>query len=792
MKKCNGAYSTLGLGFKKRLFFTTILAINPALLIGTMAIPMAAYAVGEDETIAFSIPAGELQKGLLAIANQSQQTLSFNPALVANYQNAALNGNYSTRQAILRLLQGTPLLLTTTDNGTLTIISAHANDAMTALSSDNTLPTITVNAASEDETVLNPSTSSAALRTNTALQQTAQSVQVISNKLITERQATSLEDVLKNSGSVVAIQSNRGTPTFWIRGYAVTSGSTDGVSGSSNAGIGRGTEIEGIERVEVLKGPQSVLAGSSSAAGSINVVRKKPVTEPLRRLKVEAARYGEFKTAIDLGDAITDDKSWSYRLNASSMTSRHSFPDFNGNHSDYLAPAFTWESENTALTFGAETSQSRRSGPAGTIYHNGKIQKLPEYRLGDKDDHVKSKATNTYYNLEQKLVDDWTFNSKASFQSFAAQVKLNETLSIAPNGDKTSHPLAYKSTTQTWSLQNDIRGKIETGPITQTLLIGHDFQHDRYNSYEGDFIELTNGNVYNPDSLVFPGIGEPNFQSSTMKSIQRGFLFQNEIDAFERLHFQLSVKYATWLNSYVINGLYADHKTSKWIPNYGVSFDITPDITVYANQLNSFSGNASLSRTGEQLPPTTGRSREAGLKFNLLDDELTLTTAVFRIEQSNLPVTDISGFSIATVGRKSEGFDVDLSGSLLPGWDVSTSYTYSTSKDPETIGIQTNTPRHTASAWTSYEIQSGRYQGAGVSVGVNGTSKTQNGFGADNFKIGSQYSTDASVFYRQPDWSLTLGVNNVFDRDLYYTSVSPLYIGMKESRTWRLTGTYSF
>ncbi|MCA6971141.1 TonB-dependent receptor [Pectobacterium carotovorum] len=317
MKKRNAASPALGLSFKKRLFFTNMLAINSALFVGATAVPMAVYAAGENDTVAFSIPAGDLQKGLLAIANQSKQTLSFNPALVANYQSAALNGNYSTRQAILRLLQGTPLLLTTTDNGTLTIVSSRANDAEVAQASDKTLPAITVNAGSEDETVLNPSTSSSALRTSTSLQQTAQSVQVISNKLINARQATSLEEALKNSGSVVTIQSNRGTPTFWMRGYAVTSGATDGLSGSSNAGIGQGTSIEGIERVEVLKGPQSVLAGSSSAAGTINVVRKKPVTEPLHVLKVEAARYGEFKTAIDLGGAITDDKSLSYRLNAS-------------------------------------------------------------------------------------------------------------------------------------------------------------------------------------------------------------------------------------------------------------------------------------------------------------------------------------------------------------------------------------------------------------------------------------------------------------------------------------------
>ncbi|MEC5321619.1 STN domain-containing protein, partial [Brenneria populi subsp. brevivirga] len=96
-----------------------------ALILSAAGAPMMVYAA--EETIRFSIPAGDLQKGLLEIANQSRQTISFNPTLVSNYRAGALNGQYTTRQAILRLLQGSPLLLTTTDNGTLTIVSSQSN-----------------------------------------------------------------------------------------------------------------------------------------------------------------------------------------------------------------------------------------------------------------------------------------------------------------------------------------------------------------------------------------------------------------------------------------------------------------------------------------------------------------------------------------------------------------------------------------------------------------------------------------------------------------------------------------
>ena len=781
-----------GFTLRKNLYFSGILNVRTALLVGVATLPAAGYAAVQNESMTFSVPAGDLQNSLLAVAAQSQQTISFSPELVNGYQTAALSGRFTTREAILRLLQGKPLLLTTTKNGTLTVISSRTSDIDTAQKQQQTLPAITVTGRSEDETILNPSESSSALRTNTSLQQTAQSVQVITNKLLTARQATSIEDALKNSGSTVSIQSNRGTPTFWLRGQNVTSGLTDGVSDSGNVGIGQGTSIDGIERIEVLKGPQSVLSDSSSPAGTINVVRKKPVTDPLHRIKVEAARYGEFKTAIDLGGALTDDKAFSYRLNASTMKSSSAFPDYNGNHADYLAPALAWKGETTRVLLGAEFNQTRNSGPAGTFYTDGKVQKLSTFRLGDRDDHFSTRTRNAYYEIEQDLVDGWTFNSKANYQSTYGQVKMNETLLIAPNGDKTSHPLSNKYTNQTWSLQNDVRGTVELGPVKQTLLLGHDYKYERYASYDSNFVILTNGNVYDPGSLVYPGIGEPDYQSYTSKLIQNGFLLQDQIDFWERLHLQLSVKHSSWNSSYVVGGKPSAYTTSKWIPNYGISFDITPDVTAYVNFLHSFSGNAQVDRvSGKTFSPTTGKSKEAGMKFNFLDDDLTLTTAVFDIRQENVVVWS-NGRAIGSEGRRTKGFDLDLNGTLRPGWDLSASYTWSQNEDPTTV-TSTDIPKHSANVWTSWEFQDGVLQGAGASVGARMQSKTtKNGYKGNHFTIGSQTQTDVAIFYHQPKWSLQLGVDNVFDRDIYYGTTTPLYVGVQNGRTWRLTGTYDF
>ncbi|WP_279029752.1 TonB-dependent receptor domain-containing protein, partial [Gibbsiella quercinecans] len=95
-------------------------------------------------------------------------------------------------------------------------------------------------------------------------------------------------------------------------------------------------------------------------------------------------------------------------------------------------------------------------------------------------------------------------------------------------------------------------------------------------------------------------------------------------------------------------------------------------------------------------------------------------------------------------------------------------------------------------SWTTYELQEGRFQGLGAGIGVQAASDTWNGSTNNYFKMGGWAQTDASVFYRQPKYTVTLGVNNIFDRDLYYYSTSVNYIGVKPGRTARLSVTYSF
>lgn len=759
----------------------------------------------------FSIPAGPLNEILLGIARQSGRAISFDPAVVAGQQGATVSGDMTVEKAIATSLQGTDLALDVTSNGTLTV-SQQPQPLLaasgTSASEDAQLPEIAVNssAINEDALYYNPGTSSTVTRGEATLKETPQSVEVISSKLITDRQAVDLQDVLKNSSGVNQSTSNRGQPSYSIRGFSVAQTSTNGIS---DAGI-RGMPIQGIERVEVIKGPDSIMAGSSSPGGTINLVRKAPVTEDIRTLTLEAAEDGEFREAIDLGGALNESDALSYRLNISNMKSDKSEPDFDGKREVYVAPALTWKGDTTKLTIGAEYSDARSAAPRSTIALDGKIIDLPSARLFRTNDGFKSDAKTGYYELSQDLVGGWSFNSKATYYGGTDNIHIWQLNVLNRDGSVLfASPFAGHLVKKSWGTQNDIRGTVETGFVKHKILVGIDYQHvratqdDRY--VEGEMGAFPDVNVYDPDSIDnLPIFGGPNYRSNDQRLQQRGLILQNQMDIGDRVHVLLAAKKAKWITdstAYEVDGsvFNSSHiEAEKWVPNYGISFDVTPQATIYANLLHGFEGSSDIDpNTGEALSPQTSKSKEVGVKLNLLDDSLTLTAAYFELEQNNVPVTDPFTSEILGVqSNQSRGYDLNLSGEILPGWEVSTSYTrikYSSPGAAEgTNSLFVGEPKQSFKLWTSYQLQSGLLKGAGAGIGIDAFSDTKGGTDTDTYNIPGGALTDVSLFYRADNYSVTLGVKNVFDRTLYYSSTSTTFVPLRDERTARLTLVYNF
>ncbi|MFP3848052.1 TonB-dependent siderophore receptor [Pseudomonas sp. W5-01] len=752
----------------------------------------------------YDLPAASLQETLSRISSQSGLDIQVSVPNIGDYNAPAIKGNLNAGQAVAAAIAGTSLTSSTTPDGNLLISAPAPVAAAYAPSNGAMLPAISVEGAPITEEYA-ATASSSATRTNTALQETPQSIKTVTRQVIEDRQTTSVEDALRNAAGVVAQEGSLGTTTYYIRGYEVTQTATDGVSGPETRGgvLLPSAPIDGVESVEVIKGPAAVMSGSSSPGGTINIVRKAPVTTPLHVIRQEVTDRGEYKTAIDLGGALTDDKAWSYRLNYARLRSSETYPDYNGSRGDFFAPVIAWQGNSTRIKVGAEFNDSRSAqNLAGTFYNTrtGKIADLSTPRLGDQDDHISSITKTGYYELNQDLADGWTFNSKATYSDSHLNFQIYQPYAIAANGTMVVNPFTSVNNVRYWSTQNDFRGTFDTGPLKHEVLIGFDYMHSNNTQYDGitgrgPFI---GGNAYDPDSQSYQPISTTDRKSYEGRSIQRGLLIQDQITIMDKLHLLFAGKEAQWQNeTQVVGRAGSSFDQKKWVPNYGIAYDLTDEITVYANLLNGFSGSSNVDVSGTQLAPSESKAKELGVKFSLLDDRLTITSAVFDIEQTNVPVANQLGQYLGTEGRMSKGFDFDLNGQLLPGWDLTFSYTYSKFEDPAMVNGRVNRitgqPKQSANLWTSYQLQEGLLKGLGAGIGVTAQSSSWNGFrNSTYFKNPGRAQTDLSVFYRQKEWSLTLGVKNVFDRDIYAYSTSPLWINQKEGRTTRLTAEYRF
>ncbi|MEN3109690.1 TonB-dependent receptor plug domain-containing protein [Uliginosibacterium paludis] len=277
-----------------------VLALSIAVAGSFLVMPAGAMAQSAGTvaaSISYSIEQGPLEQTLLAIGRQSGRTIVFDPAVVRAVTAAAVKGSLSAEDAVRSALRGTALALSIKADGTLSVLQAPAAAEQAAPVAS--LKAITVVAERDQaETSFKVDRTSTSTRSDTDLMDVPASVTVVTAKVLEAQQARSVEDAISQVAGVIYTKSPQGTPSYSIRGYGQTAVTSNGLANSAAAN----TNIAGVERIEVLKGPQAILAGAGSSGGAsnpgalggaVNVVSKKPQAETLRELTVQYGSYGD-------------------------------------------------------------------------------------------------------------------------------------------------------------------------------------------------------------------------------------------------------------------------------------------------------------------------------------------------------------------------------------------------------------------------------------------------------------------------------------------------------------------
>ncbi|MEH2250938.1 TonB-dependent siderophore receptor [Nostoc sp.] len=256
---------------------------------------------------------------------------------------------------------------------------------------------------------------SSATRTDTPIRDIPQSIQVVPRQVIEDRVITDPDDAVRTVSGVIPSNPSYegGLSSFSIRGF--DSGSNilrNGVRDIDFGSISR-NDLTNIERVEILKGPASVLYGQGSLGGAVNIVTKQPLRDPFYNLEFLAGSYDLYQGAVDFSGPLNDSRTVLYRLNAFYQDS-NTFIDFSRNNRWLVNPVVSWQiSPNTKLTIEGDVSktvsQTSAGLPAvGTMLPNPN-GKIPINRfIGEPNDFETASFARIGYDLQHQFSKDWS------------------------------------------------------------------------------------------------------------------------------------------------------------------------------------------------------------------------------------------------------------------------------------------------------------------------------------------------------------------------------------------------
>ncbi|WP_454731194.1 MULTISPECIES: TonB-dependent siderophore receptor [Cupriavidus] len=742
---------------------------------------------------AINMQAQPLSTALSQLARERGVNILALDNLVAGRAAPAVSGVMTVPQALDRLLQGSGLTAQQQDEKTYVIRALPpARKEPASGAGASVLPTITVtdSSAPSDSGFVAVATSTAT-RTDTPIAEIPQSVQVVTEDVLKSQQVQSVGDALRNVSGVsisnAGADSIGGTP--YIRGMTAAVSVNGGIS-LARADTALSLPAIALSSVEVLKGASAILAGASDPGGIVNINVKRPQAEPVREATLQTGSYGNLMGGLDLAGAFSEDKKLIYRFVVSGERNSRDFIGHDGKRDFYVAPSIGWRSGGTDLAVGFEQHTGRQPPPSYTFPLLSGPAPLTGLS-GRADDHMSVNSTSAYYDLKQQLTPGLTLQSKARY---IADSSINSAYTAFPADMGTSDPLAVytgvasRTSVRSFNLDNSLKARFATGPVRHTMLAGFAYT-TAWTSVNGGYGGMAFGAFPMSDlpplsQVVTP---QPSFTYSE-RTYQNVFYLQDQLK-WDRLTVLASINHGQAWSS-------LQPSVDAWSPGIGFVYQLTDVVGIYANALRSFSPQSNIRRDlgrAEPMPPQTGRSVEAGVKLNLLDDRLTGTLAVYRAAKYNVAMSDPTnpGFSFLVPGVVSRGFEMDLTGRLMPGWNIIASYTYANQLPTE--GNISQLPRSSASLWTTYDLQGETLRGWGVGVGIWARTRYQaTAFTGENRSIPGQARTDASLYYRDRQWSLTLGVKNLFARALYGDYASQQLVEVLPGRLVYVTATHNF
>ncbi|QGH60350.1 TonB-dependent siderophore receptor [Serratia proteamaculans] len=657
-----------------------------------------------------------------------------------------------------------------------------------------------------------PLTSVTGTRTETSLLNVPQAIDVVPQQVISDQAVSSLDEALYNVSGITQANTLGGTQDAVMkRGFG------DNRDGSILRDGVRSVQARNFtpttERVEVLKGPASMLYGMGEPGGMINMITKKPQLQQHTHVEGWGSSFkgggGQLDVTGPLGTS-----GFAYRMIVDHDETDY-WRNFGRNRQTVIAPSLMWYGESTTVRVAYEHMEYLVPFDRGTIIDSrtGKPVSTPRDRRFDESyNATRGDQDSVTLQVDQVLNESWKSSLTYAYSRNSYSDNQARALALDPESgvlsrqaDSTAHAVSHAN-----AVQLTLNGDVDWGSINHQMLFGFDFEDNR--TYRGDMIrgkKNSDFNIYNPVYGQMPTSNAVSAKDSDQREnlTSYGWFMQDSVQLTDKwlvmggLRYDAFDVFAGKGRPFVTN---TDSSDGKLVPRAGVVYKLTPYVSLYSSYTESFKPNSSIASQIGSLPPEQGKAWEVGSKVEL-PNGVTGTLALFDITKRNVMVSElVNGETVTrTAGRvRSQGVELDVAGNITDSLSMIGSYAYTDARvvdDPDNKGKEmTNVARHTASLFLTQDLGSpGLYSGDNLRMGAGARYVGRRpGDAANSFNLDNYTVADAFAAYTMPvngyrvKWQLN--VKNLFDKTYYPSSGGNLRVAVGEPREVVLRASVDF
>jgi iron complex outermembrane receptor protein len=638
--------------------------------------------------------------------------------------------------------------------------------------------------------------SDSATKTDTPLIETPQSVSVVTRQQMDDQAATTVSQALRYSAGVLGetrLSSGGRYDSVFIRGFGGAGSGAGFVNYLDGLRYQRGVnflvpsyEPWGLERVEVLRGPSSVIFGQVKPGGIVNLVSKRPKDEAHGEVQLRVGTYGRAELAFDIGGPVDPAKTWLYRVVGLGRAADTQV-DFTRDERIFIAPSVTYRPNGaTSFTLMASFQRDPETGfygfiPAvGTVLPSraGKIRS--EFFPGEPSFEGYSRnQANLGYSFEHRFNEVFSFRQNVRVSDLDSRFRTVAVAGIgADQRTLTRRVTVSNEHARTAGIDNQLQADFRTGPLTHKVLLGVDGYWTDGKAFTGaggtvQTLDFTNP-IYGRTPFAVPAI-----PGTAQTTSQYGIYIQDQIK-LDRLSLLVGGRFdnaEARTRALTTGGLTKQDDTAR-TGRVALMYNFDNGFAPYASYSTSFDPVAGTTFGGAPFKPTEGEQYEIGFKYELPGTNAFIQASAYDLTQTNVSTTDPvnTGFQVQTGEVRARGLEFEARATLFDSLDLVAAYAYTDAEVTRSNGVDLGkrppvVPRHMGSLWGLYTFKDGPLGGLGLGAGVRyvgeGAGDAGNTFFTPDYTL-----VDAMISYdfgvanpALKAWKLQVNAQNLFDKE---------------------------